>query len=68
MVLGNVKNAIIGNLHAIRITPAPRYLAEFEYRLNRRFNLAAMNERFTYVALRTAPMHYRLLKVAEPYT
>lgn len=66
-VLGNVKNAITGSLHAIRGTHAPRYLAEFEYRFNRRFNLPAMVERFTYVAMRTAPMPYRLLKMAEPH-
>lgn len=35
-LLGNVKNAITGNYHAIRRQHAPRYLAEFEYRFNRR--------------------------------
>jgi hypothetical protein len=36
MVLGNVKNAITGSYYAIRGPYAPRYLAEFEYRFNRR--------------------------------
>jgi ribosomal protein L37AE/L43A len=67
-VLGNVKNAITGSLQAIRGMHAPRYLAEFEYRFNRRFDLPAMIERFTYVAMRTPPMPYRLLKMAESYT
>lgn len=67
-MLDNVKNAITGTLHAIRSTHAPRYLAEFEYRFNRRFNLPPMVERFAYVAMRTAPMAYRLLTMAEPHT
>jgi hypothetical protein len=43
----------------------PRYLAEFEYRFNRRFDLPAMIERLTFVALRTPPLPERLLSVAE---
>jgi transposase-like protein len=66
-VLGNVKNALLGTFHAIRKKHVPRYLAEFEYRFNRRFNLPSMIERLTYVALRTPPMPYRLLKRAEVY-
>ena len=45
----------------------PRYLAEFEYRFNRRYDLAAMIPRLTWAAVRTAPMPYRLLKLAEVY-
>jgi hypothetical protein len=45
----------------------PRYLAEFEYRFNRRYDLAAMIPRFGYVAARTPPMPYRLLKLAEKH-
>ena len=43
----------------------PRYFAEFEYRFNRRYDLAAMMPRLGYVAVRTSPMPYRLLKLAE---
>jgi hypothetical protein len=46
----------------------PRYLAEFEYRFNRRYELTTMIPRFLTVAARTPPMPYRLLKLAEPYT
>lgn len=67
-MLGNVKNAIVGNLHAVREKYVPRYLAEYEYRFNRRFDLPAMIERFTYVAVRTAPMPDRLLTMAEAHT
>jgi hypothetical protein len=55
-VLGNVKNAITRTMHAIRGAHVPRYLARFEYRFNRRFDLLAMIERFAYMALRTPPM------------
>lgn len=67
-LLGNVKNALSGTFHAFHPKHAPRYLAEFEYRFNRRFDLGSMIERFSYIALRTPPMPYRLLKLAEPYT
>lgn len=67
-VLGNVKNAITGSYHAIRGQHVPRYLAEFEYRFNRRHDITAMIPRLLTVAARTPPMPYRLLKLAEPYT
>ncbi len=65
-MLGNIKNALQEIFHAIRKKHVPRYLAEFEYRFNRRFNLPAMIERLLCVALRT-PMPYRLLRMAEVY-
>jgi hypothetical protein len=40
--LGNIKSAITGTYRAIRDKHVPRYLAEFEYRFNRRYDLAAM--------------------------
>ena len=43
----------------------PHYLAEFEYRFNRRYDLAAMIPRLAWAAVRTPPMPYRLLKLAE---
>src|SRR5882762_4271604 len=65
--LGNIKSAITGTYRAIRDKHAPRYLAEFEYRFNRRYDLAAMMPRLGYVAVRTPPMPYRLLKLAEDH-
>jgi hypothetical protein len=50
---------------AINSKHVPRYLAEFEYRFNRRYDLAAMIPRLTWAAVRTPPMPYRLLKLAE---
>ncbi|WP_089728619.1 IS1595 family transposase [Candidatus Thiosymbion oneisti] len=66
-LLGNIKNAITGTLHSVSLKHVPRYLAEFEYRFNRRYRLGDMVERLTSVALRTPPMPYRLLRMAEIY-
>jgi transposase-like protein len=63
--LGNIKAAITGTYRAISSKHVPRYLAEFEYRFNRRYDLAAMLPRLTWAAVRTPPMPYRLLKLAE---
>ncbi len=63
--LGNIKSAITGTYRAIRDKHVPRCLAEFEYRCNRRYDLAAMMRHLGYVAVRTPPMPYRLLKLAE---
>ena len=63
--LGNIKAALVGTYRAVRSKHVPRYLAEFEYRFNRRYDLSAMIPRLAFVALRTAPMPYRLLKLAD---
>lgn len=64
-MIGNIKNAIHGTYHAVGKNHLPRYLAEFCYRFNRRFQLCEMVDRFLYVALRTPPLPQRLLKLAE---
>jgi len=63
--LGNIKSALVGTYRAVRQKHVPRYLAEFEYRFNRRYKLEEMIPRLAFVALRTAPMPYRLLKLAD---
>ena len=65
--LGNIKAAITGTYRAISIKHVPRYLAEFGYRFNRRYDLAAMIPRLCWAGVRTAPMPYQLLKLAEVY-
>jgi transposase-like protein len=57
--LGNIKSAITGTYRAVRDKHIPRYLAEFEFRFNRRYDLAAMMPRLGYVAVRTSPMPYQ---------
>ena len=64
-MIGNVKNSITGTYHSIGPIHLPRYLAEFCYRFNRRFDLQGMLPRFMYVALRTAPMPQKYLSMAE---
>jgi hypothetical protein len=66
-VLGNIKSALVGTYRAVQSKHASRYLAEFEYRFNRRYRLETMIPRLAYVALRTAPMPYSLLKLADVY-
>ena len=64
-ILSNLKTALRGTYHAFQGKHAPRYLAEFQYRFNRRYDLPAMIPRFLYIALRTPPMPSRLLSLAE---
>jgi transposase-like protein len=66
-MLGNVKNSIHGTYHAIRSKHLPRYLAEFSYRFNRRFDLAGMLKRLAIAATQTPPMPYRFVKLAEAH-
>src|SRR3954468_16112552 len=65
--LGNIKVAIVGTYRAIDQKHVPRYLAEFDYRFNRRYDLAAMMPRLLWAGVRTTPMPYRLLKLADVY-
>ena len=62
-ILGNIKSALRGTCHAVRPKYAQRYLSEFEYRFNRRFDLPDIIPRLVYVALRTPSMPERLLKL-----
>ena len=59
-LLGNVKNAMHGTYHALRPKYLQRYLSEFCYRFNRRFDLAALVPRLIVAAACTPPLSYRL--------
>ena len=65
--LGTLSNGTIGSIrstyHSIGSQYAQRYLSEFQYRFNRRFNLSDLIPRLAYVALRTPPMPEKLLKI-----
>ncbi|MBU0943572.1 MAG: IS1595 family transposase [Proteobacteria bacterium] len=67
-IIGNVKKCLHGIFHAISKKHFSRYLAEFCYRFNRRYDLSQMISRLCYVALRTPPMSKQLLRVAEFHT
>jgi hypothetical protein len=60
-MLGNVKNALHGTYHALRPKYLQRYLSEFCYRFNRRFDLAALVTRLIVASVRTPPLSYRLV-------
>jgi len=65
--LGNIKSALSGTYRHHDAKHAPRYLAEFQYRINRRFNLAGMLGRLAHASVRTAPAPYKQLKLAESH-
>jgi len=64
-ILGNVKRAIHGTYHSISSKHLPRYLAEFCYRFNNRFYMAAMVGALVNRAALTKPRPQRILKLAE---
>jgi len=62
-VLGNLKSALRSTYHSLKAKICKRYLAEFQYRFNRRFDLRELTPRLTFVCLRTPPMPEKLLKL-----
>lgn len=66
-MLGNLKTSLNGTYHAIKHAKyADRYLAEFAYRFNRRFDLAAMVPRLLRATVTTKPQPLSLLRMSEP--
>ena len=63
--LGNIKSAITGTCRSCRPQHAARYLAAYEYRFNRRFDLGKMVERLAAVAAKTPPYPRQTIPVAE---
>ena len=67
-LLGNLKNAIRGTYHSFKVKKyAGRYLAEFQYRFNRRFDLPAMLPRLLRVCTQTGPRPEHWLRSAEEW-
>jgi hypothetical protein len=65
-VLGNLKNAITGTYHAFDFEKyAHRYLGEFQYRFNRRFDLRSMLRRLVVAAVNTKRFSEKQLRRAE---
>ena len=62
---GNIKTGIVATFHASALKHAPRRLAEFAWRFDRRYDLPAIIPRLGWVAAQTPPMPYHLLKMAE---
>jgi len=57
--LGNIKCAIAGTCRSFDPQHTERYLASYEWRFNRRFDLDKNVERLARIAAQTAPMPYR---------
>ena len=65
-VLGNLKNAITGTYHAFDFEKyAHRYLGEFQYRFNRRFDLGSMFKRLMKAAAKADKVPEQKLRLAE---
>ena len=65
-MLGNLKTALAGTYHSFdRTKYAARYLAEFSYRFNRRFDLAAMLPRLLRAAVVTKHLPLVVLRWSE---
>jgi hypothetical protein len=64
-MLGNIKSAITGTYRALRKKHMVRYLAEFEWRFNHRFDLAGMIPALARSAINTKPAPYWWLKMAD---
>ena len=66
-LFANLKAWALGVYHGLREKHLQSYLDEFAFRFNRRYDLAAMLPRLGWAAVRTPPMPYRLLKLAETH-
>ena len=65
-ILGNLKTAISGTYHAFDFGKyAHRYLGEYQYRFNRRFDLTTILPRLIYAAANTGSCPERWLRLAE---
>ena len=62
----NAKSAITGTYHYFDFDKyRRRYLAEVQYRVNRRFDLASLVGRLAHACVRTAPCSERWLRLAH---
>ena len=64
-MIGNVKNSLRGSCHSVSSKHLPRHLAEYCFRFNNQFNLRSLLPRLAKAAVKTPPMPYKLLKLAE---
>jgi hypothetical protein len=65
-ILGNLKTALRGAYKAFDYRKyGHRYLAEFQYRFNRRFHLAVLVRRLAIAVIHTKPCPERVIRAAE---
>ena len=68
-ILGNLKTALRGTYHSFdHAKYGARYLAEFAYRFNRRYDMAAMLPRLLRAAVLTVPLPLKRLQWSEAST
>ena len=67
IMLGNVKRSLHGTYHAVSQKHLPRYLAEFCFRFNRRFNMGLMIGSLARAAVNSKPIPQHQLKLAEDW-
>jgi transposase-like protein/ribosomal protein L37AE/L43A len=63
-VLGNLKGNVKGVTRWVSRVHLDRYLAEFQYRFNRRFDLKSILPRLLFAAVRTLAMPQPILKIS----
>ena len=66
-VIGNVKNKLIGTYHGMDPRHLPRYLGEFCFRFNRRFDLDKLLSSLLYYSVQIGPIPERQLRLAEDW-
>lgn len=64
-MLGNVKNSLRGSCHTFGAKHLPRYLAEYCFRFNHRFDLKSMLVELGHAIVASPLMPYQLLKLTE---
>lgn len=64
-MIGNVKRALNGTYHSVSSKHLPRYLAEFCFRFNNRFQIGEMVRHLIKCAAQTKPRPLQKLKLAE---
>ena len=65
-VIGNTKNSIRGTYHGFKVARyARRYLAEVQYRFNRRFQLEDLVPRLLYACAQNEPRNQGWIRSAE---
>jgi ribosomal protein L37AE/L43A len=65
-VIGNVKTSMKGAYHGFKVSKYIRsYLAEAQYRFNRRFNLEPLVARLLYACAQSAPRNLKWIRAAE---
>ena len=67
-LLGNLKTALTGTYHAVKFAKyAHRYLAEVQYRFNRRYDLRSILGRLVRAAVATTPQSEIVIRRAEAH-